>query len=284
MRCEVLHLKDSFPALAQAGRDPLLTAYLPDNLIKMGRANQKHPCLLVCPGGGYEYCSERESEPIALHFLPDGFRVFVLNYSCVPHSFPSQLCEVAAAMELIAQNADLWNCDASRVAIMGFSAGGHLAAHYTNTYACAEVRTLFPESKPVQASILCYPVITADPKWTHHGSMNHLTGKTAQTPEEIERLSCDKLVSAQTPPTFLWHTATDSAVPVMNALLYAQALSAQNVPFEMHVYPCGDHGLATSDIHTLAQVLPEHEYVHAWLPCVKAWLRRQFPAQTEAET
>ena len=186
MRYEILHLKDFFPALGENGRDATLAAYLPDNLTEMGRDNEAHPSLLICPGGAYCFCSQREAEPIALHFLTEGFNVFILYYSVNPYRFPAQLCEVAAAMELIHKNAAAWHCDTARTAIMGFSAGGHLAAHYSTAYDCPEVRALFPDSKPVQASILCYPVITADPAWAHLGSFDALTGKTERTPEEIQ--------------------------------------------------------------------------------------------------
>ena len=96
MRYERIHLKDSFPFLGEEGCDPTVVLYLPYNMKEMGREKQKRPCLIVCPGGGYERCSEREAEPIALHFLPEGFNVFVLTYSVAPHRFPTQLLEVAA--------------------------------------------------------------------------------------------------------------------------------------------------------------------------------------------
>lgn len=274
MKYEILHLKNSFPALGEHDCDATLTTFLPDNLTEMGRDDENRPCLLICPGGGYGCCSQREAEPVALNFLPDGFNVFVLNYSGAPHRYPTQLREVAAAMELIHQNAGVWHCDTAHIAIMGFSAGGHLAAHYSNAYDCSEVRALFPDSKPVQASVLCYPVITADPVWAHLGSFDELTGKTDRTPEEIRKFSCDKLVTDQTPPAFLWHTAADGDVPVMNSLLYAQALATHKIPFELHIYPQGEHGLSTCDSTTLAPVLPEHEYSHVWLDNAKKWLKQ----------
>ena len=278
MKHEILHLKDFFSVLGENGCDATLTTYLPDNLSEINREHEKHPCLLICPGGGYEFCSQREQEPIAFYFLPDGINVFVLNYSVAPHRYPTQLREVAAAMELIYQNAEAWHCDTARIAIMGFSAGGHLAAHYSNAYDYPEVRASFPDSKPVQASILCYPVITADPLWAHLGSFNALTGKNERTAEEIERLSCNKLVTRNTPPTFLWHTSADQCVPVMNSLLYAQALSEHKIPFELHIYPHGGHGLATADERTLRETLPEHRYAHAWLDCARRWLLTSFNA------
>lgn len=88
-------LKDSFPELGQSGCNATVTAYLPDNLTEMGRDAEVHPCLVVCPGGGYEFCSQREAEPIALQFLSEGFNVFILNYSVAPHRYPTQLREVA---------------------------------------------------------------------------------------------------------------------------------------------------------------------------------------------
>lgn len=280
MKCDLVHLKGFFPIIGQNDCDPCLSVYLPDNLAEMGREAQKRPVLLICPGGGYGMCSQREAEPIALHFLPEGFNVFVLWYSCAPSRFPTQLCEVAAAMELIDKHAQAWHCDTSRIALMGFSAGGHLAAHYATAYACEQVRTVFPESKPVQASVLCYPVITADPQWAHLGSFDNLTGKTERTPEEIARLSCENLVTAQTPPAFLWHTAEDPVVPVMNSLLYAKALAARNILFELHIYPYGGHGLSTCDAQTLDQVCADHNDARGWMDAAKKWLKRIWEKQS----
>lgn len=276
MSYEIIHLKDRFPVLGQGGRDPTVAVYLPDNLSEMQREDEKHPCLIVCPGGSYEFCSQRESEPVALHFLPEGFNVFVLTYSVSPHRYPAQLREVAGLMELLHENAERWHCDVSRVAIMGFSAGGHLAAHYSTSHSSPAVRAAFPDSKPVQASILCYPVITADPAWAHPGSFDALTGKPARTAEELELLSCDRQVQSDTPPAFLWHTAADELVPVMNSLLYAQAMARQGVPFELHIYPYGEHGLSTSDRITIDAPGPVHAYDHVWLADAKKWLQLVF--------
>ena len=269
---EVIHLKHVFSQLESDSTDPTLTLYLQDNLTEMGRGDQKRPCLLICPGGGYAWCSQREAEPIALHFLPEGFNVFVLNYSVAPCRFPTQLREVAAAMELIYSNAAQWHCDVHRVGIMGFSAGGHLAAHYSTCFDCPEVRQLFPDSKPVQASLLCYPVISADPGAAHQGSFENLLGHSPLTPEEIRRFSCDLQVGSHTPPAFLWHTAADGSVPVVNSLLYAQALAANRVPFELHIFPAGGHGLSTADAQTNDCLEPGAAYAGAWLADAKKWL------------
>ena len=265
-------LAEYFPQLTENGCAPQLTAYLPDNMIEMNWQEQKHPCLLICPGGGYGFVSQREGEPIALRFLTQGYNVFVLEYSVAPNSFPTQLREVAAAMELIHENAEQWHCDTDKIAIMGFSAGGHLAAHYSNAYNWPEVREMFPDSKPVNASILCYPVITADPQYAHLGSFQSLLGKEKLTDDEQNRFSCDKMVSRQTPPTFLWHTRPDQVVPVMNTLLYAQALAENNVPFAAHIYPEGWHGLATVDHTTNNELSPAIMHTKDWLDAAVKWL------------
>ncbi len=276
MRYEIIHLKDVFPTLGKSGCDPTVTAYLPDNLTEMKRGEQRHPCLVICPGGGYQGCSQREAEPIALHFLPYGFHVFVLTYSTAPNAYPTQVREVAGAMELIRQRANDWKSNPSRIALMGFSSGGHLAAHYATSWDSPAIRAVFPESLPVQASVLCYPVITADAPWAHFGSFRVLSGKKEPAQEEIDRFSCEKLVRGDTPPAFLWHTSEDSGVPAMNSLLYAQALAAHHIPFELHIYPFGAHGLATSDAITNRpdELGPDEQYDRTWLYAAGKWLQR----------
>lgn len=272
MNHSVLHLKDYFSFLGNDGCDPTVEMYLPYNMVEMNRGDRKRPCMIVCPGGGYSMCSQREAEPIALQFLPDGFNVFVIRYSVAPHRFPTQLREVAALMELIYRNADEWNCDTSKIAIIGFSAGGHLAAHYSTMYDCKEVRKVFPESKPVNASVLCYAVITADPAGGHMGSFDNLLGKTERTKDEIDYFSCDRNVKETTPPAFLWHTAEDNCVPVINSILYAKALSEKKVPFELHIYPFGYHGASTCDKHTNDNVSYNILHDSAWIPAARKWL------------
>lgn len=276
MKYDVLHLKDYYDFLGNNGCDPTVTMYLPDNLSEMNRTEQKRPCLIVCPGGGYEFCSTREGEPIALNFLPEGYNVFLLWYSVAPNKFPTQLREVAAVMELIYKNSEEWHCDTEKTAIIGFSAGGHLAAHYSTAFDCDEVREVFPESKSVNASILSYPVISADPKFSHKGSFCNLLGKTEITSDDIDKFSCDRLVTDKTPPAFLWHTSEDSCVPMPNSLLYAQSLWEHNIPVELHVYPFGGHGLSTADLQT-NDVIPDNiAHNCEWIYSVKNWLKNIF--------
>ena len=268
-----LFLKDSFSFLGEDGRNPYMDIYLPYNLKEMHREDRKRPCMVVCPGGGYSMCSEREAEPIALKFLEDGYNVFVVYYSVAPHRFPNQLREVAATMELIYKNADEWHCDTEKVGIIGFSAGGHLAAHYSNMYDCKEVREVFPESKPVQASILSYPVISIAFPECHEGSFKNLLGHKPSEKAEIEYFSCEYCVNENTPPAFIWHTAEDSCVPVKNSLAYAEALSKYKIPFELHIYPFGHHGISTCDDQTFDNLTDAVRYAARWITDAKKWLR-----------
>ena len=283
MNCIKIHLKDCFPFLGKAGRDPVLTAYLPYDSDPIKCQNVARPSILLCPGGGYSSVAKRESEPIALKFLPEGYNVFQLTYSVAPHAFPTQLREVAAAMELIYENAHSWHCDTDRIAIMGFSAGGHLAAHYTNAYDCPEVREVFPESKAVNASILCYAVSSADPRYYHKGSFANLVGHPEPlTQEEIAKFSTNLLVSEKTPPTFLWHCVSDASVPVVNSILYARAMAKYDRPFALHIYHLGGHGMATADEQSYRSLTPSPETirdcraVQEWMPTLFHWLRDIF--------
>lgn len=132
----------------------------------------------------------------------------VLQYPCAPNCFPTQIREVAAAVELIHSNYAQWHCDPNRVAIMGFSAGDHL------------------------------------------GSFVNTSGHKELTEEDVAKFSLEKHISEKTPPAFLWHTTEDVGVPVMNSLLYAQDLAEHKIPFALHIYPYGPHGLATVDEQT----------------------------------
>ncbi len=275
MRVEKINLKDVFPFLGENNANPTVECYLPYNMVEMNRQDKKRPCMVVCPGGGYAFCSEREAEPIALNFLPLGFNVFVLNYSIFKEAYyPTQLLEVAATFELIKNNADIWNCDTEKIGIIGFSAGGHLAAHYSNSFDCPEIREKFKESIKPFASVLCYPVISSNAEIAHKGSFENLLGYFPDA--DNTKYSCDKLVNDNTPQTFIWHTAEDTCVPVQNSLLYALALKEHNIPFELHIYPHGWHGLSTADATTCDNIGDMHRYVNNWLINLKKWVEITF--------
>jgi acetyl esterase/lipase len=175
-------------------------------------------------------------------------------------------------MDMIHANAEAWHIDTDRIGIMGFSAGGHLAGHYANRYDCPEVRAIFPDSKAVKVSILCYPVITADANHCHLGTIQNVTGHKIITDEDVENFSLERLVTSKTPPAFLWHTAEDDVVPVSNSILYAQALAKLNIPFDLHIYTHGRHGLSTVDDITCDDLDCKAQLSAQWLPTLKQWL------------
>ena len=274
MRIERLYLKDYFPELGENDANAYMNCYLPDTMAeKESGTNPIHPAMVICPGGGYGMVSNREAEPIALKFLEMGFSVFVVWYSVKPHFFPQQLLEVAGAMELIHRNADEWEVDSSNISIIGFSAGGHLACQYSNRYDCPEIKAVFPESRPVKSAVLCYPVITQNPTFTHRGTMFNFVGGHEPVDGYELGCGCEHLVSEKTPPTFLWHTAEDASVPVENSLIYASALSAHKIPFELHVYPFGHHGLGAAEARTCKNWNDKLEYCHQWIGQCKKWLK-----------
>lgn len=275
MKCFTVSLAQEYPFLGEQGRNPVLTCYLPYNLKEMNLENQLRPAVVLCPGGGYRYVSERESEPIALLLLNSGCNVFVLNYSVAPHTYPCQLIEAAAAFDYISRRACEFNTDISRTGIMGFSAGGHLAAHYSNKYDLPEIRSCFPQSVRPAFTVLGYPVISADPRISHQGSFEKLLGHPLGK-DEIDGLSVDKMVTKDTPPAFIWTTATDRLVPAVNSLRYAEALGEQGVSYCLHVYPFGSHGLSRADGLTNRDGKDAADsgaaLAHAWIYEFCAWL------------
>lgn len=271
---ETIHLKEHYPELGVDGCDAYVDCYIPSPVMDGNKeyGPKKHPAIIVCPGGGYGGTSRREAEVVGMHFLSEGYRVFVIYYSVKPHQFPQQIREIAGLMEIIYKNAQEWAIDTNKIGIMGFSAGGHLAAQYTNRYDCPEIRELFPESKPVQACGLCYAVLTAEKEYTHaHTMLNYIGHEPVDGADT--GCACELLVSDNTPPTFLWHTAADQGVAVENSLIYARALSAHKVPFELHVYPYGQHGLATADELVYNEVTEQMAHAHQWIADMKRWLK-----------
>lgn len=226
--------------------DCTLTTYVNNDLPELKMPPR--PAIIVCPGGGYRFCSEREAEPIALHYLSGGLNAFILRYSIKENAkdFAPSI-EVGLAIKHVRENAEKYNIDPDRVFTVGFSAGGHLAASagvFWNHPTVQEALGDCPEgiNRPT-GMILSYPVITAGPK-AHRGSIHRLCGSTEATQEEMDVFSLELHVDETTPPAFLWHTFSDTTVPVENSLLMASALRDHGVPFELHIYPEGPHGLS----------------------------------------
>lgn len=216
---------------------------------------RKMPAILVLPGGGYAATSSREAEPIAMEFYTRGYSAFVLEYTCAPAKFPTALREAVLAMDYIRKHAAEWDIDPQKVAAIGFSAGGHLCGTLGTMYDCPEVSDLVTgnQARP-DVIAMCYPVVVS---WgnTHVGSFDNLAGDDQAL---RDRLSIDKLVRPDMPPVFLWHTRTDMTVPVRNSLVLSVALDEAEIPFAMHIYGLGRHGLSLPDARTHpANELPE---------------------------
>ena len=206
--------------------------------------------VVVCPGGGYGGRAAHEGEPIARMFNAAGIAAGVVSYRVSPHRYPVPQMDAMRAIRLVRANAAAWNVIPNKVGILGFSAGGHLAASVAVLADHGDIGSADPvarQSARPDAAILCYAVVSFG-EWGHRGSQNNLLGPLP-APGMVERMCTEKQVDAQTPPTFLWHTADDGAVPVQCSLLFAQALALHKVPFELHVFPQGRHGLglATDD-------------------------------------
>ena len=219
----------------------MLDGYLPD----LSRADM--PAILVIAGGGYAcVCDDREGEPIALAFLALGYAAFVLHYRVGKPTdvYPAQLLDASRAILFLRQNAARFSIDPSQVYAVGFSAGGHLCG----SLACAfdDVTDLLGiekgENRPT-AVALAYPVVTLNelpPALSFSRLLNRQDNR--YTPEEIETLSLDLRVNAESAPMFLWHTAEDEVVAPQGTLLLAAACVRHHVPCAMELYPFGPHG------------------------------------------
>ena len=226
--------------------EAFLEAYCPD-LCEINATGPRRPALVICAGGGYCYVSDREDEPVALRFLTMGFCAFTVNYRVAPNRYPLALRDAAAAVAWVRGNAERLGVDPDRIALCGFSAGGHLAASLGVSWQREELFApigLTPVQVKPDALVLCYPVITAG-EFAHRGSFEALTGSADLA--EHARFSLENQVTEQVPPTFLWHTWADTSVPVENTLLFASALRRAGVEAEVHIYPRGHHGMALAN-------------------------------------
>lgn len=220
------------------GSEARFFGYVADNSEEM-EPDRIRPAILILPGGGYAMTSDREAEPVALQFLAKGFAVFVLRYSVQPSRYPVALLEAAEAMRLIRANADQWHVNPAQVAVLGFSAGGHLAANLATSVGDEDIREqggMDPDAVRPNALMLSYPVITAG-KYAHRGSFQCLLGDQAHNQALLDKFSIEKHIDAKTPPVFVWHTMTDDAVPVENTLMLIQACRAAGVSIEAHLFP-----------------------------------------------
>lgn len=200
---------------------------------------QKRPLIVICPGGGYRYCSEREAEPIALNFNAAGFHAVVVYYS-TNEKYPASLIDLSNAVVKIREHAEEWHVASDKIIVCGFSAGGHLAGNLGVAWNCEPAIVRSDEFNKPNGMILSYAVITSGEK-TNPASMQVLTGGEEDI---MKKVSLEKNVTKDCPPAFIWHTYTDGVVPIENSVYMLNALVQKKIPTEFHIYPEGRHGLS----------------------------------------
>lgn len=240
---------------------PTLTPFLVPKERAVGTA------VIVCPGGGYAHlATDKEGTMVAQWWNSIGVTAFVLKYRLGPkYHHPIELGDAQRAIRTVRARAAEWGVRPDRVGIMGFSAGGHLAAtagtHFesVNTVAGDPIDT---QSSRPDFLVLCYPVISFIDH-PHVGSRQYLLGDNPD-PQLVENLSNERQVTAQTPPTFLFHTTNDRTVPVENSVMFYMALRKAGVPAEMHLYENGPHGVGLA---------PTDEALSSWPARLADWMR-----------
>lgn len=234
-------------------------------------APKKRPAALILPGGGYGYLSAREAEPVALRFLDRGYVSAVLEYT-INTAYPVPLIEAAMAVVYLKSEAEKYAL-AGKVCAVGFSAGGHLAGMLATLFHAEEVKAALGKRAPLarpDAAVLSYPVITTGIH-THGGTADIISGGDETL---RKKLSVEHCVTKDSVPAFIWHTRDDGAVPVQNALLLAAAYTEHGVPYEMHVFESGVHGLSVANTETASPAAPwcVNASVQRWLEMAFYWL------------
>ncbi|MBM6614925.1 alpha/beta hydrolase [Desemzia sp. RIT804] len=231
-----------------------LTVYLHEQKKEFSRVS-KRPFVLVLPGGGYNFCSEREAEPIALNFAAAGFNAGVLRYHVGEYrDFKEALADTEMAMRKIKSFDEAWQIDNEKIAVIGFSAGGHLAAALST----------LSEYKP-SLCILGYPAIL----------------KSFAEVMKIDAPSLDTCVTKETPPTFLFSTFEDNVVPIENSLLYLRALEEHEIPFESHIFQKGLHGLSlATKWFGNKETMLDHRFA-TWFPSCIEWMEINWASSKE---
>ncbi|WP_391557125.1 alpha/beta hydrolase [Robertmurraya sp.] len=237
-------------------------------------SSRTRPMVIICPGGGYEFTSDREAEPVAIRLNAMGFHACVLRYSVRPATFPTALLELSMTVSLMRKNAEQWHIDRNKIIVAGFSAGGHLAASlgvFWKRSSLSEKLGITNEEIKPNGLLLSYPVITSG-TYAHHGSFFALLGENHK--ELLSEVSLEKHVTPDTPPTFLWHTYMDDAVPIENSFLFANSLLMNKVSLEMHIYPKGIHGLSLGTEETKAGNYPGtvQPDVTNWIDMAGRWI------------
>ena len=242
---------------------PTITAYLP-------ATNATGAAMVICPGGGYVWLAPHEGHDYALWLNQHGVTCFVLKYRLGSHGYhyPAEIQDGMRAMRWVRAHADEFKIDPHRVGIMGSSAGGHLAATVLTHFDAGDPNASDPverQSSRPDLGVLCYAVITMG-KFTHEGSRENLLG-TNPPPALVTLLSDELQVKTNTPPCFLWTTFEDKTVPMENTMMFAEALRKHDVPFALHVYERGGHGMGL-------KAKPPFAHPHPWAADCLFWLKQ----------
>jgi len=284
-----------------------LQTYIHENSLEF-QTDKTRPAVIICPGGGYLGTSDREAEPVALRFAAKGYHTFVLRYTTyfkawvkdlnnLPEpneksAYPQPLFDLTQAILKIRENASKWLVDTEKIAVCGFSAGAHLAASLGVQWNSPLLTEKFGVESDVfkpKAVILGYPLVDyqlmkekieeeADQfaKGFWDISRKAIFGTATPTEEQLIEVSPVNFVSSQTPSTFIWHTADDSLVYAENALRFATALAQKKVPYELHVFESGVHGLSLCDETTANNPSHLNEDCKVWFDLAANWLKKQF--------
>ena len=253
------------------GKRAILTGYIREEI--QARKGRKRPAVIICPGGAYERCSDREAEPAAVQFLAMGSHCFILDYSIKDAPFPTALLQLAKTVAYLRTHAQEMELDEDQITVCGFSAGGHVAASLGTMWNDPELLKVYDnqdgKNRP-NAMILLYPVITAD-QFAHQLSIKLVSGCEPGTPG-YEYFSLDKRVSQDTCPAFLWHSMEDGVVPVENSIQMMTALHNAGVAVEAHFFPHGMHGTSACTEETFSR----DDYNARWMDLALTWLDNTF--------
>jgi acetyl esterase/lipase len=245
---------------------PTITPYLPDPTNATGAA------MIICPGGAYAHLAPHEGNDYALWLNQHGVTCFVLKYrlGSSGYHYPAEFQDGERAMRWVRAHADDYKIDSKRIGIMGSSAGGHMASMLVTHFDSGDTNSadaVERQSSRPDIGILCYPVITMG-EFAHQGSKDNLLGKNPP-PELVTLLSSELQVTTNTPPCFVWGTYEDKTVPIENELMFAAALRKNHVPFDLHIYQKGGHGMGLGNHKDPTAPL------HPWTADCLFWLKAQ---------
>ncbi len=273
MLYETIDLYAYFKTERKGATAGMLSCYRHGQIPEM-RQKTYHPAMLVLPGGGYGFVSQREGEPVVLEYFSAGFDVFLLKYDIAPACYPLQFEQVAMAMMYIRRNAEAFDIIPDKIAAIGFSAGGHLLGCISTKWDDDAVRALFGDEcdkvRP-DASVYSYAVVSSDPSIYHDGTFRNFCGDRV-SPDDY---SVEKLVRPQCSPAFIWCNTPDKIVPVQNSLRLYEAYLAAGVPAELHIFRAGWHGMSVcnEEIECNKPVPPEFALVRPWIGLSRSFLK-----------